>query len=94
LNIYPGRKPVFHLDAYRTSSPEDFQAVGLEELLEGGGITVIEWAERIHALLPEDRLEIFIDPGEAPEERLFRLVGRGEAAGELLRQLAGAWGAS
>src|SRR5690348_2230878 len=49
LNIYPAApanphsKTVFHLDAYRTHSLADFEAVGLDELLEQPAITVIEW---------------------------------------------------
>ncbi len=52
LNIYPGTKPVFHLDAYRVESDEDFAAVGFEELLAADGIVVVEWAEKIMPLLP------------------------------------------
>src|SRR4051812_21664339 len=55
LNVYDtGRLKVFHLDAYRVSGPEDFEAIGFAELLEQpGGVVVVEWAERVKQLLPE-----------------------------------------
>jgi tRNA threonylcarbamoyladenosine biosynthesis protein TsaE len=53
LNIYDTPKfPVFHLDAYRTTTPEDFESIGFLELLEQGGVVVVEWPSRIAALLP------------------------------------------
>lgn len=59
LNVYPsGRLTVYHLDAYRTHGEEDFQGIGFEELLEQGGIVVVEWPQRIAGLLPVDTLHI------------------------------------
>ena len=53
LNVYDsGRLTVFHLDAYRVNGPEDFEAIGFGELLEHGGVVVVEWAERVQTLLP------------------------------------------
>jgi tRNA threonylcarbamoyladenosine biosynthesis protein TsaE len=59
LNIYDsGRLKVFHLDAYRISGAEDFEAIGFEELLEQGGIVVVEWAQRVEQLLPSHRIDV------------------------------------
>src|SRR5438105_14493294 len=53
LNVYDsGRLTVYHLDAYRVRGPEDFETIGFGELLEQGGIVVVEWAERLRQLLP------------------------------------------
>jgi tRNA threonylcarbamoyladenosine biosynthesis protein TsaE len=53
LNVYPGgRLTVYHLDAYRVSGPQDFESIGFPELLEQGGVVVVEWAERVKGLLP------------------------------------------
>ena len=41
-----GRLRLFHLDLYRLESREQIVAAGLEEYLQGEGVTVIEWAER------------------------------------------------
>ncbi len=74
LNIYRGPKPVFHLDAYRVASGEDFAAVGFEELLAGGGIVIVEWAARIAELLPADRLEVILRHGAATEGETVRHI--------------------
>ena len=63
LNVYPGgRLTVYHLDAYRVSGPEDFEAIGFSELLDQGGVVVVEWAERILDLLPPNRIDVHIRP--------------------------------
>src|ERR1700677_2270816 len=57
LNIYRGgRLTVFHLDAYRVTGPEDFEGIGFGELLEQGGVVVVEWASRIAEILPATRI--------------------------------------
>jgi len=62
LNVYPGgRLTLYHLDAYRLSGPDDFDAIGFSELLEQNGIVVVEWAERVAALLPQNCLQISIE---------------------------------
>jgi tRNA threonylcarbamoyladenosine biosynthesis protein TsaE len=62
LNIYDsGRLPLYHLDAYRIAGPDDFEGIGFTELLEQGGVVVVEWAERILPLLPKDALHVRID---------------------------------
>ena len=59
LNVYEtGSLKVFHLDAYRVQGPEDFEAIGFSELLEQGGIVVVEWAERVAQLLPDHAIHI------------------------------------
>jgi tRNA threonylcarbamoyladenosine biosynthesis protein TsaE len=54
LNVYdtPRGLKVFHLDAYRVHGAEDFEAIGFAELLEQGGVIVVEWPSRVEALLP------------------------------------------
>lgn len=48
-----GRLPLFHVDAYRLTKPEELGEIGLEEYLLSDGITVIEWADRVpQAILP------------------------------------------
>lgn len=52
VNVYRGRVPVHHLDAYRTESLTEILDLGLEEMLDGEGVTFIEWADKILPLLP------------------------------------------
>lgn len=63
LNVYPGgRLTVYHLDAYRVSGSEELEAIGFGELLEQGGVVVVEWAERVRALLPATCIDVRITP--------------------------------
>lgn len=56
-----GRLPLFHIDAYRISKPEELQEIGLEEYLLSDGITVIEWADRVPQAIPRGCLEIKLE---------------------------------
>lgn len=63
LNVYDtGRLAVYHLDAYRVGGADDFEAIGFTELLEQGGVVVVEWAERVESLLPARCVRIRIQP--------------------------------
>jgi tRNA threonylcarbamoyladenosine biosynthesis protein TsaE len=71
LNVYDtGRLPLFHLDAYRVAGPDDFDAIGFSELLEQGGIVVVEWASRVADLLPSDAVHIHLDPISESDRRI------------------------
>jgi tRNA threonylcarbamoyladenosine biosynthesis protein TsaE len=62
LNVYDtGRLKVFHLDAYRVHGAGDFEAIGFAELLEQGGVVVVEWPERVDTLLPAGRIEVRLE---------------------------------
>lgn len=54
-----GRLPLTHIDLYRISGPEEFEAMGGEEMLYNDGVTLIEWSEKIDQMLPEGT--VFID---------------------------------
>lgn len=53
-----GRLPLFHVDAYRVASAAEALGFGLEDYLDGEGVTAIEWAERIRPVLPPAHLWI------------------------------------
>ena len=61
INHYRGRVPVYHLDAYRTGSLTELLELGLEELLHGDGVTVIEWADKLLPLLPPHTIHVSIE---------------------------------
>ena len=52
--------PVFHFDFYRIERLSEVLDIGYEEYLDGGGICLMEWPEKIEALLPEDALRVSI----------------------------------
>jgi tRNA threonylcarbamoyladenosine biosynthesis protein TsaE len=58
INEYRGRVPLYHLDFYRLDHPSECANLGLEECLGGAGVALIEWADKMPALLPGDHLAI------------------------------------
>jgi tRNA threonylcarbamoyladenosine biosynthesis protein TsaE len=60
VNQYAGRVPVYHLDAYRTESLTEVLDLGFDEYVSGGGVTVIEWADKLHPLVPADAVWVHI----------------------------------
>ncbi len=66
INEYRGRLPVYHLDAYRTGSLTE---LGIEEMLDGAGVTVVEWADKLLPLLPARTIHVSISGlGDEPRE--------------------------
>ena len=69
VNEYRGRLRVHHVDAYRTGSLAELRDLGLEEMMDGDGVTVIEWAERLEPLLPARAVRVRIaGVGDEPRE--------------------------
>lgn len=61
---YAGRLPLYHMDMYRIESTEEFEMLGIDHLLYGNGVSVIEWSERIEEFLPENHIVIDIQRKE------------------------------
>ena len=47
-------KSIYHFDCYRLETPEEAYDFGAEEYLDSGSICLIEWAEKIQPLLPQE----------------------------------------
>lgn len=60
INEYAGEIPIYHIDLYRLQHHGEIVDLGLEEYLEGTGICIIEWADRMANLLPTNRIQITI----------------------------------
>jgi tRNA threonylcarbamoyladenosine biosynthesis protein TsaE len=71
------RLPLFHFDLYRLQEARHIASLGFEEYFYGEGVTVIEWAERLGVLTPQNYLKVEISPGKEERERKFRLTGIG-----------------
>lgn len=74
ISEYSGTIPFHHIDLYRLGGPEEAFDLGLDEIFEAGGITVIEWAERAAELLPAQAIHIQIDRGESDQQRIISIV--------------------
>jgi len=66
LNVYNGRLTLNHFDLYRIQSEDELIDIGFSELINSEGVSVIEWADKISDILPEDTLtiEIYHSDGE------------------------------
>jgi len=69
-----GRIPLFHFDVYRIGDIDEMFEIGYEEYFFGDGICVIEWADLIEELIPEDALTIRITRGENEDERVYEIT--------------------
>ena len=86
LKEYPGAKNLYHFDVYRLDLKGFCETLDYEKYFYGKGITVIEWADKIETLLPEEHIKIKISYG-LEDERIFQVFAKGEkyrkAAAEL-----------
>ena len=71
---YDGRLRLHHLDVYRLDHLQEAIDLGLAELTDDGGVTVIEWGEVVIPALPPDYLEIRLSYGEGDDDRVVELV--------------------
>ncbi len=58
---YQGRIPFYHFDVYRIADPEEMYEIGYEDYVYGQGACMIEWAELIEELIPENAMRIVIE---------------------------------
>ncbi len=56
-----GRMPLYHFDVYRIGDPEEMEEIGYDDYFFGEGVTLIEWAELIRELIPENSIHITIE---------------------------------
>lgn len=75
IKEYDGELPLYHMDVYRLDGKTE--GIGIEEYFTKGGVVVIEWANTIKDILPEERLDImFKVTGE--EKRVLILTPHGK----------------
>jgi tRNA threonylcarbamoyladenosine biosynthesis protein TsaE len=84
VNVYrrANGAQLFHLDAYRLASIPEAEELDLDSMMTEGAL-IIEWPERLGALIPEERLLIQLDH-IAEEHRQMRIHARGKRYDELL----------
>lgn len=61
ISEYEGKYPLYHIDAYRLQSGEDFYNLGIDDILYNNGITVIEWSENVLSEIPKSAIKISIE---------------------------------
>jgi tRNA threonylcarbamoyladenosine biosynthesis protein TsaE len=76
MNGYPGDTPVYHFDFYRLASTHEIAELGFEDYLQGDGICIAEWSERLGDLMPRDLLRVTLEhTGEEERRLVFEAAG-------------------
>ncbi len=60
MNAYEGRVPLYHFDFYRISGIFELEGIGYEDYFYGDGVSVVEWADRMEEVFPENAIRIEI----------------------------------
>jgi tRNA threonylcarbamoyladenosine biosynthesis protein TsaE len=70
VNTYhQGRVTLYHLDLYRLGELDELEAIGYRDFLDGEGVTVLEWADRVPGALPAKFVEVVIKASPAGNKR-------------------------
>ena len=56
-----GRMPFYHFDVYRIGDIEEMEEIGYDDYFFGNGVCMIEWAELIEELIPENSIHVTIE---------------------------------
>lgn len=56
-----GRLKLYHFDVYRVSEPDEIYAIGFDDYIFSDGVSIIEWANYIEEILPNEYLHILIE---------------------------------
>lgn len=78
VHEYQGRLAIYHMDLYRLAGEDDVEASGLLEYFEAQGIVVVEWAERLGTLTPQDCLAVTLNRKHA-EKPTLTLAAHGDS---------------
>jgi tRNA threonylcarbamoyladenosine biosynthesis protein TsaE len=90
VNTYEGRLELNHLDVYRLEGLAEVADLGVLEMLDEGGVTVIEWGDVVSPALPADYLEVRFSFGDADDDRRLELIPVGSRWSARTRAVAAA----
>lgn len=88
VNEYPGRLAFFHVDLYRLTSPVDADEIGLDEILGGDGVCVIEWSDKLPPAYLSDHLAVQLNILD-DEVRQLDVIAYGHNWIDLIKALSG-----
>ena len=72
-----GRLPLYHFDVYRVHDEDELFEIGFDEYLHGDGVCLVEWADLVEDLLPENTVRVELDYGSEEDERVCTVRGFG-----------------
>src|SRR4051794_26745315 len=70
IHEYEGSIPVYHFDVYRLESPRAFEDLGVADYWDAGGISLVEWADKVSHLLPDGAWWVRIEPLDPSRRRV------------------------
>ncbi len=73
INEYPTKVPVVHIDCYRKDNLKEWLNIGLEDYFFSGRIVLVEWAEKIKLLLPDNTVFIKFDH-QSKDKRIINFL--------------------
>ena len=73
VHVYEGDLPIHHLDVYRLDQLSEALDLGLPEMLDEGGVVLVEWGDAILPVLPADLLEVRLTLGAGDDDRTITL---------------------
>jgi tRNA threonylcarbamoyladenosine biosynthesis protein TsaE len=94
VHTYEGSLPVVHVDAYRLEHLQELVDLGIGELFDEAGVTLIEWGDAVIPALPPEFLEVRLELGDDDDARVVRLHGSGSTwavRDDALRGALGRW---
>jgi len=71
-----GRLPLYHFDVYRVSDPDELFEMGFDEYLHKKGVCLIEWADLIEDILPQNTITLKISYSEDGESRIIERIDK------------------
>ena len=75
VNEYEGKMPLYHFDVYRIGSSEEMYDIGFDEYIDGDGVCIIEWANLIEDILPDEYLDIQLSYKDMGREMILKPIG-------------------
>ncbi|MCH7819939.1 MAG: tRNA (adenosine(37)-N6)-threonylcarbamoyltransferase complex ATPase subunit type 1 TsaE [Candidatus Marinimicrobia bacterium] len=60
VNEYDADLKIYHFDAYRLSGSEEAAAIGIEDYMKGDAVCIIEWADKVKEVIPEEATWIYL----------------------------------
>lgn len=73
----PGGPDVNHIDLYRLHDYGEALAAGVEDAVHSDAVSMVEWADHVPEVLPEERVDVRLELGRGPDDRLIALDPRG-----------------
>jgi tRNA threonylcarbamoyladenosine biosynthesis protein TsaE len=75
---------IYHIDLYRVDTPRQLETLGLDDLIAGNSILLIEWGEKFRRFEQERDVEIALQR-RGEHQRMIRVI-EGDVPREVLRK--------